>query len=482
MTRKGAAADRWLSEYDHKFFMQEVKKGTQEAAYADQHFPEFVRGLSDLIAEYTGRSQAAIPERYRLGPIPARKAVQRTAFVAAYVHRCLSEKIELFHRQYFAMAAHHITNLLGLIKQKRQRGISVHCSVEQVQNYFMSTYQVRSPVALLRRLLSLKAYVIRRMQTPRVVEIAVSELEVSLRTSALQVISTIDFSPFCPFDDHFALYVLRSGSARRFDEIVDRVGAGGKTIDPGPINEIISNSCQLVKPKTPAEVAVIKNAVYRFLFDRLYVKYPRLISGDGADCAQLGQICDRIRWLTPREMGIPAKMLKAGMVDIAFASLVQRSPLLQKAVSELSGVQFLTNPVDIIAHVFLSLKSGEEFVRQNSFESRFGQFVSMFDPSKVANVSDQLSFDDFFPMFCLIFSLAWPVNASAIIRLTARFRGVGLPPSFDFASLFFTSVMQYVKTAKPAQISKEASVDVVAEEDEDPLGLSRLVPKEPKNE
>jgi hypothetical protein len=205
-----------------------------------------------------------------------------------------------------------------------------------------------------------------------------------------------------------------------------------------------------------------------------------LISGDGDDCAQLRQICDRIRWLTPREMGIPAKMLKAGMVDVAFASLVQRSPLLQKAVSELTSVQFLTNPVDIIARVFLALKSGEEFVRQNSFETRFGQVGSMFDPAKVANVSNQLSFDHFFPIFCLIFSLTWPGNAGAIVRLTAKFNGVELSPSFDFANLFFTSVMQYVQTAKPAQISKEASVDIVLEEDEEPLGLSRLVPKEPR--
>jgi hypothetical protein len=215
------------------------------------------------------------------------------------------------------------------------------------------------------------------------------------------VIDTINFLPFCPFDEHFTLFVLGSRSVRTFDEVAECVG---KSLDARPINEIISNYCQFIKPKMPAEVAVIKNAVFRFLFDRLYVRHLRVIGGDGDECAQLGQICERIRWLTPREMGIPAKRLKTGIVDVAFAASAEGS----------FGTRVrpvFTSPIDIIAQVFLALKSGEEFTRHNSFETQFGQFGSMFDPAKVANISDQLSFDDFFPMFCLMFSIACPSNA-----------------------------------------------------------------------
>jgi hypothetical protein len=62
-----------------------VKKGTQEAAFAGQHFPDFVLDLSDLIAEDFSRSQAPLPERFRLSPVLMLTGIQRTVHVAAYV-------------------------------------------------------------------------------------------------------------------------------------------------------------------------------------------------------------------------------------------------------------------------------------------------------------------------------------------------------------------------------------------------------------
>jgi hypothetical protein len=135
----------------------------------------------------------------------------------------------------------------------------------------------------------------------------------------------------------------------------------------------------------------------------------------------------------------------------------------------MSVLHFMTNPVDIIASVFIVLKAGEEFVKQNHLENRFGPYVSMFDRNKVANVSQQLSFDDFFPMFCLIFALACPVNGAAISDLISRLTGMALSPAFDFAKLFFTSALQYVKNVKVAELGGRHFDD-----EEDPLGLSHL--------
>jgi len=160
------------------------------------------------------------------------------------------------------------------------------------------------------------------------------------------------------------------------------------------------------------------------------------------------------------------------MLDVSFSRLVQRSPVLQRAVSSLSTVQFMTNPIDIIANVFTSLKAAEEFVRTNSLESRFGQFVSMFDPAKVASASDQLAFDELFPLFCSVFAASCPVNASAVAAFTGRIGAAGMSAAFDFAKLFLSSAVEHVRSAKVADMSA-AKAQQDDDDDVDPLGLTR---------
>jgi hypothetical protein len=460
-----------FTDYDPRFFVHELSKGTQEAEYADEHFPEFVADLSDLLVDYTRRSQYQVPEEAKLCPIP--KGVPMSVHVAAFIHRRMANEVEVFHRLFFSAAARHITNLLAAIKQKRQRHISVHCAVQQANDYFMANYETRRPSKLFRKLISLKTYVTNNLQSSRFIDMPLVQLQASLQQSASQVIETIGFSPRCTFDDDFAAFVCAGGALAidKFDEISARIA---RRLDMSPIKDVIGQSVQLLRPRTQGEVCVIKNAVYRLLFDRLYLKFPEPIAGPKSGPQGLGQLCDRMRWLTPRELSIPEKMMKPWMMDLSFTILVQRSVHPQKAVSDLSAIQFLTNPVDIIANVYLALKAGEEFVRQNVLETRFGQFVSMFDPRKVANVSDQLSFDDFFPLFCPLFSLACPINATVIARLVSKLKGVELSPAFDFAKLFFLSALEYVKNVKVDSIQKTVKAEPVEDDDGDPLGLSHL--------
>jgi hypothetical protein len=88
----------------------------------------------------------------------------------------------------------------------------------------------------------------------------------------------------------------------------------------------------------------------------------------------------------------------------------------------------------------------------------------MFDRDKLAGVTSQIAFDDFFPMFCLIFSLSPPINAVEISDLLSKLTGAVLSPAFDFAKLFFTSTVQYLENVNLAELTRT---------DDDPLGLSR---------
>jgi hypothetical protein len=210
---------------------------------------------------------------------------------------------------------------------------------------------------------------------------------------------------------------------------------------------------------------VIKNGVFRMFFDRLFLIGPELFEVTAADALELSKRCGTLRWVTAREMAIPEKFMQPAMMHLPIVTLIQRSKLLQDAANEIDLIPFITNPIDIMAKVFNCLKMMEEFVRENSFQNRFGMFVSMFDQAKVSSASDQMSFDDFFPIFCSVFAVSAPSNASAIGDLMARLTGLGLPASFDFAKLFFTSAVQYVSNFDRADFDQQM------DDDEDPLGV-----------
>jgi hypothetical protein len=150
----------------------------------------------------------------------------------------------------------------------------------------------------------------------------------------------------------------------------------------------------------------------------------------------------------------------------AFPSIIQRSPHLEEAVSLLATVQFLVNPLEIMAAIFRSIKLAEEFVRQNRLANRFGEFVSMFASTNVAK--GQLAFDDFFPLYCLIFASAAPSNAAAISALLFRLAGISIPAAFECGRMFFASAVEYVEAVDSRDLHLEP-----IDEDADPLGLLR---------
>jgi hypothetical protein len=359
------------------------------------------------------------------------------------------------------------------MRQKKEEGIAVHCSVHQLEDYFLSGYERDlSPSSVLSHLLSLKRYVNRYIVSPRFPEIPLEPGQISLRASAGDAIESVDYSPFSAFDSFFIFWV--SGSREfgfpQFDRIVNEVLALDKgRIDLELLKPLLKSLFQVFKPKSSTEVIVVKHAIYRVFFDRLYLKKPSLLEGNDGDRRKLANQCERVRWLTPRQMSIPEKIMKPEMMDVAFALLAQRTVQLQQAVGFISSLHFLTNPIDIMATVFSALKAGEEFVKQNSFEKRFGRWVSMFDREKVSGVADQLAFDDFFPMFCLMFSLAPPANAISIANLLSQVSGVSLSPAFDFAKLFFTSTVQYLRNVNLADLMAADDDD-----EDDPLGLLHL--------
>jgi hypothetical protein len=457
-------------DYDVKFFLTEPKRGSEESRFANSHYQESIQALSELHASLSRRSRFSVPDSHRLAPIARPDLVQPQVNHAHFRNSDLVVALEEATNEYFTAAAKIVFDIAKTMRQRKQAGVSVHCAVRQLGEYFVNGYAERiCGDRVLRRILSLKSFVERYRESPRCPALPLEHLAWSVRESSEKVLEQIEYSAFSPFDSFLAFFVDSSAEFNivKFDEIAALVLANAtpKRIDLSPVSKLIGLFVQLLKPKNVNEATVIKSAVYRLFFDRLYLKNQAWIDGE-SDHRRFNSHCNRIRWLTPRQMQIPEKLMKPDMMDLSFASLVQRSAHLQNAIALLTSIQFMIDPIEIMTTIFLALKSGEEFVKQNTFENRFGQWVSMFDRDKVVKGSGNLAFDDFFPMFCLIFSLSPPVNSVAIAELLSKLSGAVLSPALDFAKLFFTSTVQYVDSVKLAKLASAED-----DEDEDPLGL-----------
>jgi hypothetical protein len=183
----------------------------------------------------------------------------------------------------------------------------------------------------------------------------------------------------------------------RFDEIGDRIAQKiDDVIESSPLKDIMTSLAQLLRPKQQKEVIVIKNGVYRTFVDWFHLICPTFIA------------CERMRLLTPRVMSMPEQIVSPEMMDIPFATLVAQKLLPKAVVEELDIPVFLTNLINIMTHIFLVLKKLDEFASLSAGDRE----------------TDGLAFDDFFPLFCLVFTMSAPGKARAIADELARSIGL----------------------------------------------------------
>jgi hypothetical protein len=458
-------------DYDATVFVGELKPGTEEARFFDQEYPAQMLRFMSLSQDFTRRSSYRLPDELK---VPAAINPANSQPSLDYVlmrHRKIAAKFELFTQGYFADAARIAFQLIQSMRERRERGIPLRSSSESFSEYFFGTYE-RLPFRkkMVFRLRSLKAYANHFAYSPRFPVIPMEHLKQAMRESSEKVIAAIEFVPHGFFDDFLSFFVRSNDQIHieLFDQIAAQIAhkSRSNSIDFSSLKEIVKSLVQLLRPAQQKEVIVVKTAVYRLFFDRFYLLCPEFVGGTRQE-KSFERVCQQMRWFTPRTMGVPEKMMRPEMLDISFVRLVAQNPLLHRAVQEFDFIAFLTNPIDIIEHVFNALKDIEEFARENSLARRFGQFVSMFDHGKLSTDAEKLSFDDFFPLFCLVFSMAWPTNARAIAEGLSKSVGLVTSSSLDFAKLFFTSVVEYVMTVNLADFERHD------EDETDPLGVIR---------
>jgi hypothetical protein len=410
---------------------------------------EHLGSLSNLVGELTTRANARLP--HGLSPPPAlARGTQPTVAFAALKFTKTTKKFRHLCSIYFTDAANLVAHVMATMVSRRHDGLSVLCSVEQLHAYFLSGYDKDMPIkAATDKLRSLRAFIEHYGDSPRFPELPVDHLRAILKESVSAVSESIEFSPFGFFDTFFSYFVRGHTelSLARFEACARSVWESASpsgAINCSVLSQLILDCVQLIKPRDQMEVMVIKHAVYRVFFDELFLIAPALFESTDDQMADSGR---RLLRLTPRQLSISEKLVQSDTFDVPFGTIIESSRHLKHGIANCELTMFLINPVDIMVYVFNSLKSVEEFVRENCPVAETG-----------TDIAAQLAFDDVFPFFCGMFAAACPLNARAIGDLLSRANGFDVASALDFAKLIFTSAVEYVGKLDTAEFDRLQSL------------------------
>jgi hypothetical protein len=433
-------------DYDPSLFLRDLPMVPGAPAISDDDYAIQTLKLMELTDEYTRRSGYRLANELKFPPMDEGWDLQPAIRWALQRQGRVCEKLEFFTRSYFRDATNFTLQLLQLMHERRESGAPVELLKEDLNSYFVNTHQnQRVRQKRLFRVVSLKFHVDKFLRSPRFPEIPVQHLRQAMLESSKKVIDVIEFGPHGFFDDFLSFFVRShpTFNLKFFDEAVEGIAQKSESvIDFSPVKHLVAALVQLLAPKHPREVIVIKNGVYRIFFDRFYLVDSRFIGARSTEPDFL-TICERMQRFTPAVMAVSENMLLPEMMNVPFTTLVDQHALLQAAVAELKVLPFTTNPVDMMAHVYNTLKGLEDFARENDLAR--AQVAPSAENSKGAPVrSDGLAFDDFFPLFCLVLAAAAPSNAQGIADGFSRVTGLLISSSLDFSKLFFVSVIEYL--------------------------------------
>jgi hypothetical protein len=431
-------------------YMTQVQPNSPEARFARDNYAETLKALQDLQASLASHSQYRLPPELVCSQPPNPRKTQPMVNYAFSDARRLGRSLETFMRVFYAEALNIVFSLSGDMTESHAAGTPVIVYPDRLALYFQKKLEAVKTISRKTfKLRALKKWCEKHANSPRFPQIPLEHLTSAMKASVTKVIDAIEFSPRGFYDDFFA-YTIESHptiTMLAFDAAVREIDVkkSPKSINFAGISDLISTCAHALRPKLQTELFVLKDGVYRVFFDRFYLLHPSILDEITETTLDMSHRCEQLKWMTPREATIPEQLILPSMADIPFVNLVAQSPDLQKAVDFIAMIPFLTNPIDIMGHIFLSMKHAEDFIKQNVVQNKFGQGATVPDEGG-PSVVGQMSFDEFFPVFCLVFAYACPSNACPVMGLLCKLGGIPVTPSFDFAKLLFTSAIEYFQS------------------------------------
>lgn len=195
----------------------------------------------------------------------------------------------------------------------------------------------------------------------------------------------------------------------------------------------------------PEEQIILKTSLIRIIFDRLYQhqEFIDLLSSthDQENSIKFQKKCEIMCLKTPIEMQISSSLLIKDLMKKPFKLIIENDDLyLKKAVNFLNFLPLFTNPIDILAHIYLALKECEMFLNNQNIDSN--DSVVYAKDEELNNIS----FDDIFPIFCATLSYCHPSNCLAIQHFLDIIKGFIFNSQLNYANSIFITAVSYINT------------------------------------
>jgi hypothetical protein len=427
---------------------------------------EAIDKLTQLRKQYVQRSSSGKdlkPVRYAPAP-ENRRFLPDNVHLAMLYHDHLVSKYLMLQRDFERWCVGLTDTLLAfLTATRRNTSFEARCSTSKFNAHVVSSHNKR-PFKRLQE----KVHRMRKSLSRIVPRFPTFEYtDPYLRFVLLRVVPLVntkaDWVPFNDFDSEFAMFVGCSGLAPELAELAYGLNGGDRS---SVISYVKAFGKRLELKSSDIDcLIVVKHAVYRYLFDFLFLNNMAL-SASREETELFCEKCGVVASCSARSLGTPEHLLTPEQLDPALATLIRTTPSIAAISIELASLHFYTAPTDVLLVLQDIFQKIDELARQNALERTLGPFTQMVDRSRKPRKMSFMSFDDCFSLFFAILAIDPPRNALSVCQYFTRLPDLSTAAPAKYAIATFVTAIQHIMEFSVEQL-------VVSNRDsDDPLGIT----------
>ena len=440
-------------EFYCKCFVRSVASGIEEECLEPEATDHQLDELTEVMTSFIEKSKTLKKE---LGV--DRLDIHQMQPSVNFCARKLTKYLDIYcsyANDFFLKAANHVSLVIAHITEMQKSNVTVYClPASDVEFHFVSLFEaVPFVTQISSKIRRLRAFVNKYKYSVRLPVVPIEHMQAAMKESASRADVSTEFSVYGVYDDFMFCYVYsRQDFLAEIDELVkDIISQGTKQLtDFRRVEGLVANMVKSLKPMDQKDVFVVRCGIVRIFFDRLYILSSDYLRTQAVD-TKFVAACEKLREMTPSQMSVGEYLLPPEIMNTPFSKITEKEDVLLKAINDIRMIQFYTNPLDVMACVLRTLKAVERFVREKSPELGDGQ--------RAYDIASQMSFDDFFPLFCLVFAVDPPVNSHDVAHLLSSAVGLITSAAMEFAKLFLTSSVDYMAHAEDEPFSQSTETD-----------------------
>ena len=270
---------------------------------------------------------------------------------------------------------------------------------------------------------------------------------------------------FCPINDlelELGLFFQSKGMTKELYRIVQRVSNGNTKC----LEDFIARLQRKLQLKTHEQEIVLRNSIWRIIFDVYYVFNPSFLMSGQDD--QFAEKCTFISSLSPAALGLSESLFTAQQMDTPIMNLVKENKQIKEISEEFSILHFFTCPIDVLWSLQKCISMITQLARSVELEKKLGPFMGMVEDEQVQGKRARfMSFDDLFSLFFAILAADPPRNAVALCDCLKSIPDGLMSQQRSHARATFVGAVEHILGFTEEQLVK------VEEDIDDPLGVSK---------